>query len=53
MADPKEKKEVTVKLKAIEPILHDGERIAPGESFVVNKKQAAAHLKNKSAQKVK
>jgi hypothetical protein len=56
MADPKEKKDNDtkageVKLIALEPILHDGERIEPGEAFTVTRKQAAAHLKNKTAEK--
>ena len=40
-----------VELIALEPILHDGERIEPGEAFTVTRKQAAAHLKNKTAEK--
>ena len=43
--------EKAVELIALEPILHDGERIEPGEAFTVTRKQAAAHLKNKTAEK--
>ena len=45
------KKAGSVELIALEPILHDGERIEPGEAFTVTRKQAAAHLKNKTAEK--
>lgn len=56
MADPKEKKDTDakaseVKMIALEPILHDGERIEPGEPFKVTGKQAAVHLKNHTAEK--
>ena len=39
----------TVRMIAIQPILHDGDRIEPGQTFSVTPKQAAALLKNKSA----
>ncbi|SDU26779.1 DUF7210 family protein [Desulfobacula phenolica] len=51
MADPKEKKDI--KLVAVEPILHDGEKIAPGETFMTDNKQADRLLKKKRAEKVK
>ena len=44
-------REKTVKLKALEPILHDGNLILPGEVFEVSSGQAVPHLKNRTAEK--
>jgi len=48
VADQKDKK---IKLTAIEPILHDGVLIKPGEEFEADKNQADTHQKNKTAGK--
>ena len=39
------------KMIAVEPVLHDGERIEPGEPFTCDAKQADRHLKHGTAKK--